>query len=283
MPLDYENLIKWPFQPFTRHYDEQNLIEFAQGFGAGIDENWIEADNCYLKPGPLFQALPMAAVALTDGPFWEQDGATGIDWRQMVHAQESLYIHRPLPRMGGVTVSQRVADIFDKGAEKGAEMLQTLELSDLQGELLARVEVTTVLRGNGGFGGQPSNRPRLPAIPDREPDATQDIRTPVDPDTPFRLKADIALTRETNGIMIRGLGSFGLAGRGVLWLTCANRPERLRMIAVRYAGPMFTAETMRLELWHTAPNQAVFRLQAVERQQPVISSGVAEFDPDVAD
>jgi hypothetical protein len=73
--------------------------------------------------------------------------------------------------------------------------------------------------------------------------------------------------------MLRGVGCFGLAGRAALALTCGNEPQRLRRFGVRYAGPMLSDETMRLELWHLDDTQAVFRLRAVERDAAVLSHG----------
>ncbi|WAH60679.1 hypothetical protein LZ023_14690 [Pseudomonas silvicola] len=278
MPLDYAKLMAWPFPPIDRDYTTQDLVHFAKGFGAGVDSAWATVDAPYLRPDTTLQALPMAAVALADGEFWQQDPATGIDWRQLVHVQESLALHRPLPSSGRVRVTQKVADIFDRGSDKGAQMLQNLELSDAQGPI-ASIEVSTLLRGNGGFGGQPNNRPHLAPIPQRAADATIEIKTPQDPHSAFRLNADINIGKGTEKIMIRGLGCFGLAGRGVIALSCDNHPQRLKKIAVRYAGPMYTDETMRLELWHITAGQVVFRLHAVERDQPVLSQGVAHFDP----
>lgn len=282
MSLDYQKLIDWPFPVTRRHYGPADCIHYARGFGAGAAADWAETDQPYIEEGKNLKALPMIAVALTDGEFWQQSPETGIVWQQIVHAQESLRIHRPLATEGEVVVTQKIDEIFDRGADKGAVMLQSLQLSDPQGETLASIEVTTVLRGNGGFGGKPQNTPRSAPLPERPADALLEIPTPPEPDTPFRLSAEIAVAAQTEGkaqSMIRGLGCFGLAGRGALKLTCNNDAERLRSLTVRYAGPMFSGETMRLELWHSAPGQALFRMHAVERDKPVLSYGMIEYDP----
>jgi hypothetical protein len=275
--------MNWPFAASTRTYGKGDSIRFAKGFGAGVDPDWHAIDSPFIEDSPTLASLPMSAVALADGEFWQQDPRSGIIWQQMVHAQESLRVHRPLPIEGSVVITQKIKDLFDRGPDKGALMVQQQLLSDELGNPLVSIEVTTVLRGNGGFGGQPQPSQRPEPIPDRNPDCTLEIRTPEGADTLFRLSADIAVAAQaqadTKQYMLRGLGCFGLAGRGALKLACDNEPERLRAIGVRYAGPMFTAETMRIDLWHVRSGFALFRMHACERDAPVLSHGFIEFDP----
>jgi hypothetical protein len=281
--LDYQTLMNWPFAASTRTYSRADSIRFAKGFGAGVDPSWQGVDSRFIDDSPALTSLPMSAVALADGEFWQQDPRSGIVWQQMVHAQESLRMHRPLPIEGSVVITQKIKDLFDRGPEKGALMVQQQLLSDEQGNPLVSIEVTTVLRGNGGFGGQPQPSQRPEAIPDRSPDCTLEIRTPEGADTLFRLSADIAVAAQaqsgTQQYMLRGLGCFGLAGRGALKLACDNEPDRLRAIGVRYAGPMLTGETMRIDLWHVHSGFALFRMHACERDAPVLSHGFIEFEP----
>lgn len=283
MALDYQNLLNWPFPAITRTYTQADSVAFARGFGAGATVHMQADDAPFLGSSEPVQALPMMAVALADGEFWQQNPATGIVWQQIVHAQEAVRIHHPLPIEGTVVITQKIKDLFDRGAEKGAVMVQEQLITDLDGQSLADIEVTTVLRGNGGFGGEPQNSARPEPFPERPADAVLDMATPPEPDTLFRLSADIAVASQASEgdkprSMIRGVGCFGLAGRGVLRIACDNDPARLRAFSVRYAGPMFTAETMRIELWHLREGYAVFRMGAVERDKPVLSHGFVEFE-----
>jgi hypothetical protein len=274
--------MNWPFAASTRTYGRADSIRFAKGFGAGVAPSWQHIDSRFIDDNPALTGLPMSAVALADGDFWQQDPRSGIVWQQMVHAQESLRVHRPLPLEGSVVLTQKIKDVFDRG-DKGALMVQEQLLSDEQGNPLVSIEVTTVLRGNGGFGGQPQPSQRPEAIPDRSPDCTLEVRTPEGADTLFRLSADIAVAAQaqadTQQYMLRGLGCFGLAGRGALLMACDNEPDRLRAIGVRYAGPMLTSETMRIDLWHVRSGFALFKMHACERDAPVLSHGFIEFDP----
>jgi len=278
--LDYQRLMEWPFPTVTRHYDAADCIAYARGFGAGASSDWAETDTPYLEANANTVALPMCAVALADGEFWQKDPDTGIAWQQIVHAQETLRMHRPLASAGTLVITQKIDDIYDRGAERGAMMLQSLSLSTPEGEPVASIEVTTVLRGNGGFGGKPQDTQRHAPLPNRPADATIDLSTPQEPDSMFRLSAEISIAAQADGkqqSMLRGLGCFGLAGRGVLRMVCDNDAARLRSLSVRYAGPMFSGETMRIELWNSEPGIALFRMQAIERDKPVLSYGVVEY------
>lgn len=280
MSLDYQRLMEWPFPVLTRHYGADECIAYARGFGAGASADWAETDSPYLDAGAGLVALPMSAVALADGEFWQKDPRTGIAWQQIVHAQETLWMHRPLASEGTLVITQKIDEIYDRGAERGAMMLQSLHLNTPEGEAVASIEVTTVLRGNGGFGGKPQNTPRPTPLPERPADASLEIATPREPDSLFRLSAEIAVAANAESkqqSVLRGLGCFGLAGRGVLRMVCDNDATRLLSLSVRYAGPMLSGETMRIELWHSEPGLALFRMHAIERDKPVLSHGVIEY------
>ena len=278
MHLDYDKLMAWSFPEVTRHYDAADAIRFARGFGAGTGGQLAQADLPYLRPDAT-QALPMIAVPLCDGEFWQQHPATGIVWQQIIHAEEALTMHAPLPAAGTVRITQRIVDIFDRGEGKGAVMQQEQSVHGADGTLLATIDVPTILRGNGGFGGKPYQAGRLQMPSGRPPDAVLDLYSAVDADAIFRLSADIvaaAVTPEGKSMM-RGVGCFGTVGRALLVMACDNRPRRLKKLGVRYTGPMFTGELLRVEMWRAGPGRAVFRMRSLERDAPVLDNCLVEF------
>jgi hypothetical protein len=277
MAFDRDALLARRFPAEPRQWDAVQAIRWARDFGAGLPGDLLAHDTRFLATTQA-HALPMIAVPLCDGEFWQMQPDTGIDWRRIVHAEEWLTLHRPLPLTGEAVLTQRIVDIRDRGAEKGASMVQRLTLADPGGAPYADIDVTTVLRGNGGFGGPPPDPARPAPLPERAPDACIDIRTPSAEGTSFCLSADLkvatGLALQPGQRMLRGVGCFGLAGRSALALVCGNEPQRLRRFGVRYAGPMLSDETMRLELWKLDDTQAVFRMRAVERDAPVLSQGM---------
>ncbi len=274
--FDPARLLARAFPQEQRQWSATQAVRWARDFGAGLPGELAVSDARFLDAQQAL-ALPMIAVPLCDGEFWQQQPDTGIDWRRIVHAEEVLTLHRPLPLAGQALLTQAITDIRDRGADKGALMVQRLTLTEPGGLPYADVDVTTVLRGNGGFGGPLPDAARPAPLPERAPDASMDIRTPPADQTSFCLSAELkvaaGLNLQPGQRMLRGVGCFGLAGRAALALACGNDPQRLQRFGVRYGGPMLSDETMRLELWHLGQGQAVFRMRAVERDAAVLSHG----------
>lgn len=274
--FDRDRLLARRFAPAKLRWDAAQAVRWARDFGAGLGCALAAHDARFLDAGQAL-ALPMIAVPLADGEFWQQQPDTGIDWRRIVHAEEKLTLYRPLPIAGRALLTQAVVDIRDRGADKGATMVQRFTLAEPGGAAYVDIDVTTVLRGNGGFGGPPPDAVRPAPLPERAPDAGVELRSPSAEDTSFCLSAELKVaagfTLQPGQRMLRGVGCFGLAGRAALALACGNEPARLRRFGVRYGGPLLSDETLRLELWHVADGQAVFRLHAIERDAVVLSHG----------
>jgi hypothetical protein len=283
LPLDYHKIRNWRFAVQQRSYSREDAVRFARGFGAGLPGPLAADDGRFIGSGDV-KALPMIAVALADGEFWQRDPEAGLHWTQIVHAEEAITLHRPLPVAGIVAVERRIVDIYDRGVEKGAMLLEQQVLRNEHGDAVVTIDVVTVLRGDGGFGGTSQGAPRPRPVPsDRAPDLTLDLATPSQDQPVFQLSSEFDVTTSLSGakpgqLMLRGVCAFGLAGRAVLALICANEPERLRRLLVRYAGPLLTDETARIELWHTGKGRASFRMHAMERNAPVLNHCYAEFD-----
>jgi hypothetical protein len=283
MPLDYDKIKRWPFKTDTRRYTRAESVRYARGFGAGLPGPLQADDQRFIDPVRAV-ALPMMSVALADGDFWQRDPEAGLHWKQIVHAEEAITMHSALDAEGTVTVERRIVEIYDRGADKGALIHEQQTLRDQDGELIVTIDVSTLLRGDGGFGGSAvaaSGVSRVPA--DRAPDATLDLSTPSRADPVFALSPEFDVTAAIPGmqpgqLMLRGLCSFGLAGRAILETVCDNDPERLKRLAVRYAGPMLTDEIVRAEVWHTSVGAASFRLRAIERDVPVLNHCQVEFE-----
>lgn len=279
--MDYEKLKNWPFKPVVTTYTQEDTIHFARGFGAGLPGPLQHEDARFIQAEGL-QALPSLAVALADGEFWQQSPEAGLQWQKIVHAEESITVHRPLQTAGKLVVTRWIEEIYDRGPERGALMHERELLSDEQGVRVATIDVRTIALADGGFGGKKEPVQERTAIPERSPDAVLELATPLDDGAVFRLPAVFEVasnaapgTPKTS--MLRGLCSFGIACRAALKLACDNQPERLRKLSVRYVGPMYTEETVRVELWNLAPGHAVLRMWAVEREVLILNHCVVQF------
>jgi hypothetical protein len=265
-------------------FTPEDAIRYARGFGADLGGQLQTDDQRFLDPQATL-ALPMIAVALADGEFWHAKPDAGLHWKQMVHAEEAITVHQPLPQQGVLTVERCVVDIYDRGINKGALLKERQVLSDERGAALVTIDITTILRGDGKFGVNTESPPRAVAVRDHRPaDAVVEMRTPGAEQTIFALASNLDVAKDLTGarpeqLMLRGMCGFGLAGRAVLHLVCGNDPQRLKRLFVRYAGPLLTDETAKVERWHTGAGSAAFRLTAIERFAPVLSQCQATYMP----
>ena len=139
------------------------------------------------------------------------------------------------------------------------------------------------MRANGGFDGEPDTRPNTKWVPqDRPADNSVVVATPLNDNALFEMTVDLAVAEGVadNQRPLRGVCSFGLAGRAALYLLCDNDPTKLKHFAVRYAGMLYTDETVKVEVWHLEKGKAALRMTAVEREQLVLNHCLVEFDAD---
>jgi acyl dehydratase len=290
--IDPDALMRWPLPPTTQAYTERDTILYALGLGAAQDGSpspqvlrqvWEDA------PGGLV-ALPTMAVVLATGPFWMQDPATGIDWRRILHGEQGLVLHRPLPAAATVVGEHRIDALVDKGADKGAIMLLSRRLYEqASGDLLATVSSSVFMRGDGGFGGSPEGAPRPHPVPaDRAPDHVVDLATGPGQAALYRLSGDLnplhidpAVARAAGfeRPILHGLCTYGVAARALLQALCGDDTTRLTRFDVRFASPVFPGETVRTEVWQEGPGRAAFRARVLERDVVVLNNGLAEFTP----
>lgn len=288
MPLDYDKVKNWPIPDSVHRYTERDTILYALGVGAATHNP--PEDLAYVYEGGL-KALPSMAVVLAGGELWIANPATGIDLQRMLHGEQFLRLYKPLRPSGVLVGKHKVDEIFDKGAAKGAVMILSRRLYEQEsGDLVAEVAMSMFLRGNGGFGGRAEGQPKAHLVPsDRLPDASLDLITRPeqaaiyrlggwDPN-PLHVDGDAARRAGFERPILHGLCSYGVAGRAVLKLLCQNDPTRLRRLNLRFASPVYPGETLRTQVWLEGPGRAAFEVRVVEREQLVLSNGLAEFDP----
>ncbi|MCB0924917.1 MAG: MaoC family dehydratase, partial [Mycobacterium sp.] len=184
------------------------------------------------------------------------------------------------------------ADIQDKGEGKNAIIVLRARGSDpATGEQVAETLTTLVIRGAGGFGGRPGQRPPAPEFPDREPDARIALPTREDQALLYRLSGDRNplhsdpwFARELAGFpmpILHGLCTYGFAGRALLAELAGGEAASLTAMAARFSSPVFPGELLTTSIWRTESNRAVYRTEAGapdgSNTRVVLDDGVAEF------
>lgn len=283
MPLDPQKLLSLHIPDIAQRYIQKDVILYALGIGLGQDP--FDKKQLAFVTEKNLKVLPTFAVTLAFSSFWLRDLDTGVDFLKVVHGEESLVLHRPLPAHGYVTGRMRILDVVDKGADKGAVLTcERVLVDEGSGEKFATLTETIFCRGDGGFGGAKREaRPPHP-IPNRAPDAVWDL--PTRPETallyrlsgdanPLHFDPDIAQAAGFARPILHGLATFGVAGHALLRTMCDYEPERLTAMAGRFSAPVYPGETIRTEMWRDG-GLASFRARVVERDVVAIDNGRAE-------
>ncbi len=291
--IDYGTLKNWSFPVIEHRYTADDCMRYALALGLGDDPtdlDQLQFVNDTIPGTPL--AMPTLAVVLGFPGSWMQEAGTGVDFSKIVHGEESIVIHQPLPAAGTVLARHRVVSIVDKGPGRGATVTYDKALTDkASGVLLATVRHTTFSRGDGGFSardGRTDASPPPPAkCPVGTPDKVIEVRSLTQQALLYRLCADrnplhsepaVAVQAGFPRPILHGLCTYGIACRAILAAWCGSRPERLRSLFTRFTAPVFPGETLRIEMYADAatPGAVAFRAIALERSVTVLDAGRAE-------
>src|ERR1700731_5333245 len=161
-------------EPMLFEWTDRDTLLYALGVGAGTEDLSFTTENSH---DITQQVLPTYAVICC--PAFGAAGKVGsFNWAMLLHGSQGIRLHAPLPAAGKLSVVTEVADIQDKGEGKNAIIMLRARGSDPDtGTLVAETLTTLVIRGEGGFGGEPGQRPSAPEIPCPEPDAGVPLTT----------------------------------------------------------------------------------------------------------
>ncbi|WP_423454877.1 MaoC/PaaZ C-terminal domain-containing protein [Ottowia sp. VDI28] len=290
--FDYDKTKAWRSGEVHHTFTARDTILYALGLGVGSDP--LDKQQLRYVYEKELVALPtMAAVLASPGAWMRERTELGIDFLRLVHGEQGVKIHQPLPVAGTVLGESRVTRIVDKGEGKGAVMHVEKLLKDAaSGDLLATAEQVLFLRGNGGFsGGTGGDAPAaaLPSLPESAPDAVLELPTRPEAALVYRLSGDVNPLHADPEVaakagfpkpILHGLATWGNAGRAVVQLFCGHEPTRLRGIRARLTSPVYPGETLVFEGWRVADGHAdgevALRVRVKERDVVVLNNGRAQ-------
>lgn len=286
MALDYERLLNWPFDEVTQSYTPRDTMLYALGLGFGF--NPTDADELRFVYEKGLQAFPTMPVVLGHPGSWMTNPDTGIDFLKVLHGEQHLDIHAPLPAEGTIVARNRVAEIIDKGEGRGALIHVERQVYErASGDHLSTQTAVIFARNNGGFGGPVTTGAKPHALPERSPDAEVDIPVATQAALLYRLSGDYnplhadPAVAEKAGFpapILHGLASYGIAARAVLQALQIDDVARLRNFGLRFSAPVFPGETIRTEVWQDG-DEVSFRARIPARDQIVLNNGRAVIAP----
>lgn len=288
--IDADKTRAWTSGDVRHAYSARDTILYALGLGLGRDP--LDAAQLRHTYERELVALPGMAAVLASPGFWMRERTElGIDVVKLVHGEQSLTLHHPLPAAGCVVGRSRVLRVVDKGPGKGAVVHVEKHLTDADGgRALATCEQVLFLRGDGGFSAQgvtsDEPAPPLPATPDTPPDRTLDLPTRPEAALIYRLSGDLNPLHADPAVAARagfprpilhGLATWGMVCHAVVAERCGADVAQLHRFAARLSAPVYPGETLRLELWQLGPDEVALRARVTERDVVVLSHGRATF------
>jgi len=287
MPID-PDAVGAKTQPQLFTWTDRDTLLYALGVGAGVDDMAFTTENSHDTPQ---QVLPTYAV-IACLPFAAAAEVGTFNFAMLLHGSQQIRLFAPLPPAGKLSVVAEVADIQDKGPGKNAVvMLKATGTDPETSKVVAETLTTAVIRGEGGFGGRPGQRPVAPPIPDREADARVALPTREDQALIYRLSGDRNplhsdpwFAREMAGFpkpILHGLCTYGVAGRALVAELGGGDATKVTAVGARFTSPVFPGETLTTSIWRTEPGQAVFRTEASNpdgsNARLVLEDGTAEY------
>src|SRR5579859_6939322 len=291
--IDVDEALGYEQPPVTGSFDERDLAIYALGVGAARDPlDAKELSYVYEMSGEGFKMLPTFPVAPALKAVFDlaKEGkqAPGLHYGfdRVLHGEQYTEIRAPWPTHGKLTHRIKIKDIFDKG-DKGALVINAITTTDESGAELAYNEVTTFVRGAGGWGGDRGPSADVNVAPSRAPDAVVEEKTSPNQALLYRLSGDWNPLHAEPGFaknfgferpILHGLCTFGFAGRHVISKFCpGGDPRFFKSIKVRFADSVFPGETLVTEMWKESDTKIVFRTKVKERDKVVISNAAVEL------
>ena len=283
MPIDYATAMAFRDTGSLSRYNEQDAAFYALSIGMGADPlDERELDYVLEARGPT--VVPTMAAVLTRSFSRE----LGLDYTKLLHGEQRVTLHRPLPPTAELTTDTHVAGILDKGPDKGAIVLFE-SVARIVGEdaPLFTVGRTIFARGDGGCGGPSGPSPERYVVPERVPDLQHAIATRPDQALLYRLNGDLnplhadPAAAKRAGFprpILHGLCSFAIAARSVMASVCEGDGSRIASFGARFTAPVFPGETIATDIWIESPDVS-FRSRVAERDVVVIDGGHCTLRP----
>lgn len=283
--MNLDSVLNKNFSAIEHVLVARDCMLFALGIGVGSRDAATAGDLqfCYEQGLKVFPA--MVNVIAHPGP-WVKEPKLAIDWVKILHGEQSFVIHKPLQPAKTYVGNNRVVDVIDKGAGKGAFLYVEKQLKE-QGseEVLSTITSTYLLRGDGGCGGTTTVAPTVHIIPERTPDSSLSLPTLPQAALIYRLSGDynpihadpvIARKAGFERPILHGLCTMGIAARALLQACCGDQPELLRSMKLRFSAPVYPGETIVTDFWRDG-NVVSFRARVAERDVVVLNNGRAEL------
>jgi acyl dehydratase len=252
----------------TYAWTERDVLLYALGVGAGQADPGTELElTTENSVGHSLRPIPTFGVLVTQDTIGI--GAIDADPAMVVHAEQALRLHRPLPTAGAARVSARVTEVLDKGS--GALVVSEANAADAEtGEALLSTRSALFVRGAGGFDGRRPAASAARPTPAGAPTHRWRTRVRADQALLYRLSGDrnplhsdptFAARAGFEAPILHGLATFGITGRILFTELCRSDPERFQSIRGRFTAPVRPGQELIIAVWDDGGEEVQFRTE----------------------
>lgn len=267
MPLN-PDAVGTETEPFDISWTSKDALLYAVGIGAGVDELAFTTEN---TSGVEQQVFPTFPVVMAFGAPSPMRNIGSFNPAMLVHGQQAVTLHRPIPVEGTATVVSTLTALYDKGK---AAVAVTESQATLDGAPLYSTRSSAFIRGEGGWGGDRGPSGPVNEPPDRSPDHEVTYQTSPDQALVYRLSGDrnplhsdpaFAAAGGFDRPILHGLCSYGFTGRALLHTLCGSDPARFEHVEARFASPVLPGEALTIKMWEISDTEAVFTTSVGDR------------------
>jgi len=279
MPIDVAEAVGAELPGSRFSWSEEDIILYNLGVGAGNPPTSADelkyAYEADLEAIPAYGTIPPFATMMSIGAV---DGLD-IELARILHGDQALTVHSPIPTSGTVIQTGSVVDIYDKG--KGAlVVIEVVSVLEESGNPLFTNRSGIYVRGEGGFGGD-SGPPAANHAPDRDPDHV--VESPTLPQqallyrmasgdrNPLHADPGFAALAGFERPILHGLCTYGIVSKAVVEVALGGEPEKVETYTARFTGHVFPGETLVTKIWEE-DHRYVVVAETKERASKVLAN-----------
>lgn len=284
MPLNPE-AVGTEGEPYDISWSSKDALLYAVSVGCGTSELQYTTEN---TKDVAQQVLPTFPVITG---FFGGGGPNSNPMRNvgsfnpamLVHGQQSVTLHKPLPVQATASMKGRLVAMYDKG-KAAVVVTETVATDKSDGSPLFTNTSSVFIRGEGGWGGERGPSGAINVPPDRAADHVVKYKTSVDQALLYRLNGDrnplhsdpsFAAMGGFDAPILHGLCTYGFTGRALLHSLCGGESANFKHIEGRFASPVIPGEELTISSWVTGSGEAVFTTSVGDRV--VIDQGLVRF------
>lgn len=283
MPINPALATETTYDDVHASWGPDNVILYHLGVGAGADPTNTKeleyVNERYLKVLPTYSVIPdfEGVRPALQGP--------GLDYQlaAMLHGEQQLVVHAPLPPEASVITTPTVEAVYDKGKSAVIVLRADTRLADDDSPLSTN-RFRLFVRGEGGFGGD-SGPTAEPWEPVGDPLLQLEVQTLPQQAAIYRLSGDrnplhidpkFATRAGFDRPILHGLCTYGITCKSIVDSLLDGDPRAVTSWACRFSGSVYPGESLMIQAWKDQDRYLV-EARVKERDVAALTHGVLEF------